>query len=256
MMNPLSVRFDDARLKVNRAYRHLHEVQTIINTFAQLDFCKVVSDRNANTGYYSLKVTATANLPPELALAVGDTVHNLRSALDYIVTAMVGKEDNRVSFPMDATWDKLEKSSTLKRVVSAVPNFDTLLRDVIKPYETGNYALWALGKIDNVDKHKLLIPRYSISRVTGISFNSEDQTITATNETVFIQNSHVMSMMQGRSPFQITNQGKPAISVVFGEGSYFANKPIVPTLFQLCQVTLEAIEAVECFHFGTGLRHP
>lgn len=148
MQSPLSISFDDARLKINRANRHIDEAWTIIAAFAKSDFCKVVSERDADAGNYILKVNATVRAPPELALAAGDTVHNLRSSLDYAITAMVGRKDNRVSFPMDETWDKLEKSSTaLKKVVSAVPKFDIFLRDVIKPYKAGNYALWALGLV-------------------------------------------------------------------------------------------------------------
>jgi hypothetical protein len=56
--------------------------------------------------------------------------------------------------------------------VKAAPNLGPLILDCIKPYKTGNYALWALGKVENIDKHKLLIPSIVLTGLNGVSITA------------------------------------------------------------------------------------
>ena len=218
----VSVRFDDARLKVDRAYRHINETEQVLRTFAGSGICKAVIDQDAEAGRCQIRVEVLKQLPAEIALPIGDAIHNLRTALDYVVTRIVGTGNDRITFPMHEERHNLAKSGQFREVVKAFPKLEFILLDEIKPYRTGNYALWALGKVDNIDKHKLLIPQFSITSIIGVSVENRDKSFTMQGLDVHIEaggiSANLLSIKGLPGPFEITSEGQPAISVGFQQG--------------------------------------
>lgn len=118
-------------------------------------------------------------LPKELPLAIGSGIHSLRSALDTAVSAlmkgMTGKDAERVNFPFHQTERELraefaprfsrcancdisrQKKAKLHELSEYLPEFVDLLFDSFKPWKEGNLALWSLNKLDNFQKHRILL---------------------------------------------------------------------------------------------------
>jgi hypothetical protein len=94
-------------------------------------------------------------------LAVGDAIHNLRSALDHLAYQLVdigteGKgpfED--VYFPISRNAAIYEKAK-VRKVAGMVKEAIGAI-DAVKPYGGGNDLLWDLHRFDILDKHRLLI---------------------------------------------------------------------------------------------------
>src|ERR1700722_9171786 len=96
-----------------------------------------------------------------LALIIGDCVHNLRSALDYIAWRLAGSNfaDRMTLFPIYKTkigFDGMVKRRQLDHVFH--PGALNAIRD-IQPYtrpQREPNQLWFLQELDARDKHKLL----------------------------------------------------------------------------------------------------
>jgi hypothetical protein len=143
------------RVKIERAKKHLRNLEAELITFGKQEFQAVTTDKDSqlqHLGKYRI-------LPFDALPAAGDVVHNLRSALDHLACQLVwvgsGEEPSRrVEFPIakDAATYEGEKARKLEGMCSkAIKAIDAL-----KPYKGGNNALWRIHELDNIDKHREL----------------------------------------------------------------------------------------------------
>lgn len=118
-----------------------------------------MAEEDPQAGERILRVRVRAQPPLRWATIVGDVVHNLRSALDLLACQLVlvngGTDITRTEFPI---WDGPQKfeSKGLRKVEGASQSAVDLIK-AIKPYQGGNDALYRVAKLDNVDKHRLLV---------------------------------------------------------------------------------------------------
>jgi hypothetical protein len=73
------------RVKIERAKKHLRNLETELAEFGKKEFYAVVTDPNSQLrqlGKYRI-------LPFDALPAAGDIVHNLRSALDHLASQLV-----------------------------------------------------------------------------------------------------------------------------------------------------------------------
>jgi hypothetical protein len=124
--------------------------------------------------YYVVRVR---DVPPAISLAAGDIIHNLRGALDHLAFQLyligpggqAGGAGSRIYFPIadDAAKYKAESPRKIKGLARAAIK----AIDAIEPYKGGQTdksdALWRLEKMNNIDKHRLLI-------AVGSQFRSVD----------------------------------------------------------------------------------
>src|ERR1041385_9134971 len=83
--------FAASRLKIERANKHILELNSVFETFVQSDFHKLVVNSDPNTGQDVLQFSILKTLPKDIATIVGDAIHNLRSALDLLICNIVAK---------------------------------------------------------------------------------------------------------------------------------------------------------------------
>lgn len=123
--------------------------------------------------------TVTKALPEDLSAAIGDAVHNIRSALDLMASELVRAatgSDKGVYFPFAPSRTALETQIKEKKFDRAGTDASVLLRRYA-PYRGGNSVLRAIHDLDIIDKHKSLLPdamwsanviRITISEKDGI----------------------------------------------------------------------------------------
>ncbi|KAB7648624.1 hypothetical protein [Polymorphobacter fuscus] len=129
-------------------------------------------------------------LPKEFPLLIGSGVHALRSALDTAVSTLVQGVSKRLSdsvnFPFRGTETELRKDFSpiihncngcgkthtgrvkFKDLARYLPDFQELLFNEFKPWKEGNYNLWALNQLDNIQKHRALL---QVATTTTAAFN-------------------------------------------------------------------------------------
>ena len=104
-------RFAAARLKVERAEKHIADLERIVTSLPSLDFPTVETD--VNSGYKIVKhfVPDMEKIAVDMALIIGDAIHNLRVGLEYVYLGAIERHaptilDEHTRFPSDTTLGK------------------------------------------------------------------------------------------------------------------------------------------------------
>ncbi|MFT8896601.1 MAG: hypothetical protein ABF968_06510, partial [Acetobacter sp.] len=148
------------RLKIDRARQHVVEITQKLNEFLNLKPYSVYIDDTDNS-MRRWRVKIKHHIPPEWSPIIGDALHNARSALDLLATAIALKNApsrrnlSGINFIITRNIQEFEdaakKSNWLRR-----EDIETLKK--LEPYKSGNTNLWRLHRLDIVDKHRSLIP--------------------------------------------------------------------------------------------------
>ena len=149
------------RIKIERAKEHIDDLKPVVDAFrfslTQPDVIGSKSD--PQTGELTFYIIDLPKAPATLSTISGDALHNLRSSLDHLAHQLVlvaGKKPTlRTSFPIFESATKYKAKSPGKVEGMRKDAIDAI--DAIKPYKGGNDTLWLLNKLNNIDKHRLLI---------------------------------------------------------------------------------------------------
>jgi hypothetical protein len=149
-------------LKLKRAKEHIADLNLQISAFFQTNPYRIQIKRDPETRkpiYYMARVDRT---PDCLALIAGDAIQNLMSALDHLAYQLVCSDTsdnppNRdwIYFPIRNSAEEYETSKRGKMKGAHEDTFAAI--DALKPYKGGNDQLWALYRLNNIEKHRLLI---------------------------------------------------------------------------------------------------
>ena len=147
-------------VKVDRAKEHLETISADVRTYLDSKPYAVVAKRAPDTRRMVYFVGSVRAAPLRIPAILGDTIHNLRSALDHLAYQLVWvgsgkKPSSHVYFPIadDRTKYIEQRRRQLKGATSdAIATLDGLM-----PYRGGNDSLWCLNKLNNIDKHRVLL---------------------------------------------------------------------------------------------------
>ena len=149
-------------LKVSRAKEHLGGLERQVAAYLAAAPYKVATKRDAETFRLTYYVDAAASVPDSIALLAGDTIQNLMSALDHLAYQLVccdtgdqPPNPNWVYFPIadDAATYHAKKHG--KMAGARQETFAAI--DALAPYKGGNDPLWTLYRLNNIEKHRLLL---------------------------------------------------------------------------------------------------
>lgn len=153
-------RIEQIRMKVDRARKHFHELKVEIDSFLGTNPYVIGTKRDLQTQrpiYFLAEVHPT---PLKISTILGDTIHNLRSALDHLAYQLVwlgtGKiPSDHIYFPIADDAAKYKQKQ--QRQVKGAPPQAVSAIDALQPYKGGNDVLWRLHILNNIDKHRALI---------------------------------------------------------------------------------------------------
>lgn len=246
--------FQGPKLKVERAYKHISDLQSVLIEFLKTDFYRLHVEKNVD-GSNVLKFEMTGSIPQKMPLIIGDAIHNLRSALDLMTCEIIMECGGTPS--RDTNFYIREKRSELVGLVEngeikiAGCDIVTLITDYIAPYKGGNDALFGLHTLDIQDKHQLLIPLIKVASLHGVS--AEDANGNGVyGMTLSVGEGGKIQPIQTASELHITDYGKPAFNIFFDKGHSLEGKSVLPTLLYLAQVVLDVIQALEKAFLARG----
>lgn len=163
--------YQQALAKHNWAKQHIDKLDNVLAEFRTKNLRAIGEKTDRQTGDVTYYVIEVPVIHSDIPLIVGDVLQGLRCALDYIACGMVvaggGKITSKTKFPIikvAADWEV----SGLRMVAGAHQLAIEVLRS-IKPYEGGNYFLWALHRLNNIDKRRLLLAVCLINSARTIS---------------------------------------------------------------------------------------
>lgn len=164
MAHPL----DGCWTKIERAGDHMEELQSSIARYVEENRFSVVTVRDPDTGEYVGRIKANAPIEPpqRMAALVGDALQNLRCVLDYIVWQLVilgGKTPTiQNQFPV-TDGPEVFKERANRYLKNVPPKYRTRI-EAHQPYQGApeNWWLWALARLNDIDKHRLLLAGVTI----------------------------------------------------------------------------------------------
>jgi hypothetical protein len=158
MRNPL----ESSRLKVERAKHHIQDLDVVLMRFRTEHPHEIVIETEPDTGYKLHKFRLCKPAPyAEVSIIIGDTVNNLRAALDHavyscaIVAGHAAPRYKTCSFPFG------DNESSFNNAVNGRTSVPPEIRACLqrfRAYQGGHVALWALNDMCNRDKHALITP--------------------------------------------------------------------------------------------------
>ncbi len=243
-----------SRFKIEWAKNHINAVEDIVKSIIADNADPIMIQTNAQTGMAVVLVGPKDFIPVTLSLHLGDAVHALNSSLDYLWSGLErsispGIAHSRVSFPRHETWKNLEAdfSPTGKyaAIYVAFPQAKAFILDKVKPCKRSDDPsfIWRLGKIDNINKHRLLISTpYIISFEEGLILEGSDGGRMIQSPEAAIQTQGHPLTIGLTPPVKISNNPKPTVDVVFGEPEHFTRKPVVETLVNLVEAATEVVD--------------
>jgi hypothetical protein len=161
-MTSIPNRVRHVSLKIDRAKIHAAELRDAVRKFIAAKPYKVGTKHDATTRRLVYYIVEALPAPDELSLLAGDALQNLATALDHLAFQLVCKDTGDaplnprgVYFPIADDEAKYDISKRSKLFGASA---ETIARvDAIRPYRGGNDALWRLRRLNNIEKHRLLI---------------------------------------------------------------------------------------------------
>ena len=246
--------FLSSRLKIERAKRHISELNSENYEFLSRKPYKVITKDAPNAGQCSGIISVREKVTVHLPLIIGDAVHNLRSSLDLLACDLVrlnGQSAENVYFPFCLKRDNFEATIKKRHIDRAAPEVVDIIR-TLDPYEGGFFNLRAIHDLDITDKHIQIIPIYHCVNIPYSSF--ADHFPSDTNWFTVLS-TPTERVKDGMELFYtaITDQIKVnqdlniAFDIAFADGQPLERQPIIPTLFQFVSAVEGIIKMFEPF---------
>lgn len=153
------------RIKIARAQIHLRALREGLDEFARSKPYSIIAERDAETGDQLFKVADEPAMPPDFP-EIGDTLYNLRSALDHLAYQLVingaakSAPTTRTSFPIynDATlFADARAQAKMGGMDNAVKMHIEWYQPCFGRHQHRDQALWSLEEYGNIDKHRHLL---------------------------------------------------------------------------------------------------
>lgn len=206
------------------------------------------------TGNHSIAVV-TNEIPPQFGLALGDIIHNMRSALDAAMSGIVKGDDadydRRVNFPIAKDERYVREYFSAKGKGSIVqkknPSLAEFIANEIRPWESENPDLYNLSRLDNLSKHNIVLFVFGKFRFSNFNY------VTAENS-VFYGNVFVVGPGEdfpigvSKSPIQF-EVGEVSARLEIAPGQPFEGEEIfelLPRLGKMTQDVLNRLAAKFC----------
>lgn len=255
--------FNEARLKVWRAKRHIHEISATWESWVQQhpDVGRLTFDPTNCTK----KLNTDIKCPIDISLAVGDCIRCLRSAMDYLVCALARSanpaiSDENLIFPFADKREVVEgffeadrlskkgrtiRAKALYPLYCEYPDLKKIILDKIQPYSADDGAsamgdlLWRVITMDNIDKHRLITPTVQVAGLDTVKFTDGGG----------VYDLAVVGDVLRFGP-EKELEGEPDISVdiIFQPDTRLPMKPIVSALVSGANAVVDSIEIFET-HF-------
>src|SRR3569833_473841 len=241
------------RLKLDRAKRHVDNLQREANAFLAKKPYVLVVREDPNLGEGAITIEQKESIPEAIPLILGDAVHNARSALDILAFGLVGGRAPKpweVQFPFTRNPANLH-STIVQRQINLAGDAVCAAVKALEPYPGGKHGLYELHALDIADKHKIIIVGHRSADLTGNELALMGLPIRGPGvlrfvgrDDLFLYNFPPAPRAQRRAARNKLPDAKqdatvqPRFDLCFAEGEPFAHAPLVGKtreLISLCE---------------------
>jgi hypothetical protein len=254
-------RFEGSRLKVERANKHISDIDSLLQAFVNSDFYNLTVEKDADSGENVLRVAINAGIPAEeYALIIGDALHNLRSALDLVyyetVILCAGTPSKWTKFFVEDTREKLKSrldSALKKKQITKLVH--SLIFDVVKPYQTGNSAIWTLDDWNITDKHQLLVPVFKLVILNQVRFEDEHHRPLPDLRDQFFFGESSIALLKGARGInvKVKDKGHASADILLAQNILKKIQTVGPTLRWIAEEVTNTINQFDALFEGLAL---
>lgn len=156
----MSTRYEQIVAKFNRAKKHFAEFESRFDTFRKESPPEFRAEDYVETGERVYYLKSVPDIPPNLRAIAGDVLQSLRSSLDHLVWHLIEANGQTPTvgvsgFPIFDSRHQYEVGKGRK--VEGMSEIAKQRIDSAYPYDGGNRPLWILNRLNNIDKHRLLL---------------------------------------------------------------------------------------------------
>ena len=248
--------FKSAVSKVKRAGEHIGNIEETLSAIHEAS-THALTIKDHFDGTKSSVEVAIDWVPflarvDHLRVMTGDAVHNLRSALDHLAYGIVStfeEPPNYLYFPIDGDLNSLRAQRSFRIIERLAPDIADLIVREIKPYGDGNLFV-RLNHLDRADKHRFLLTHTGTGTIhVFVSANDDDVPDKAADCLVLIKDDPLSEALRVPRPGTASAAHndrcrRATFDVVFDKGLPFEHEPIVPTMGQLTQLVVRAINVL------------
>jgi hypothetical protein len=240
--------FASSQLKIERANKHIADIKTFIAALP--DRYTVTIEKDPNTGNPVIKhdLRGRDTVATDLAVIIGDAVHNLNCALDHawvtLIKRFVPSAVTKFSkFPIYETEDKLKIALHGAKVDSTAPElFEFIVAD-IQPYMRGNHTLWFIHRLDILDKHRLLIPVLQMAAIDGVVLENERGSREFVSGWGSLEKAPYFMAIE--SGWHIKHNGHVSVAIIFDERTPLYGMDVPDMLSTFATKTLNVVGLLE-----------
>jgi hypothetical protein len=230
--------FSGPLLKVKQSQKHIQCLKKALASYAaRVKFGFRKADI-PETDLVSWTLLFSEPPPEDVSPLIGDSVHNLRSALDLMICDVARLRDEATDFlAFPFAKDEQRSDKEIKnREIARLGNDIVDLVKAEKPYPEGNRALSGLHELDITDKHHMILPAYEAAPFGDIQMGP-----------LSIFPGGVMHMMLGGSITlargnRLTFKQQGEVTAIFPNVSPFPRAPVVEVLDDLAKLVTEIID--------------
>ncbi len=244
----MSDTFESARLKIDRAKKHIAELETIISALPNNSVATIEINPDGGNEVLKHDIRDRDKIISTIALVLGDAVHNLHCALDHAWMSVLTKLcpasiNNQTKFPIFPVRDKVEAALRGIKIDSSAPVLFDLVLNQMKPYAGGNESIWSIHSLDIDDKHRLLLPIIEYASIHGIEVENERGGVTKGGTWGTSQKPpYYVPIPVGR---HFKEKGTVAIAVLFDEGPTFQFADIRDMLWAFAIQVIGVVQSLE-----------
>lgn len=231
--------FHNAHLKVKWAKCHINNLKLCVEQFILSDFYTFGAKKDFYTGQNIVYFEQFKSIKDKIALIVGDSIHNLRAAIDYVAWEIFkGTTINEkyIKFPFDEKRKCLEDSLNGAIKKGASKKVCDFILNTIKPYDGGNIPLWGLHKLDITNKHRFLIRIVDIPYLPNVCVEDDRE---QKHGNITIRPGESLRALFTSNNLHIKSHGKPTVDIIFNGTDVFEGEHVIPTLDKLA-VTVDS----------------
>lgn len=270
-MPTVDERLRHVTLKLERAKEHVGDLNRELRAFLDTKPYGVACKTDPKTRKPVYYVSCVHPIPESIPLIAGDGIQNLMSALDHLAYQIVCSDTmdnppnpNWIYFPIADDAAKYEAKKRGKIEGAAQESFDAI--DALKPYKGGNDLLWILYRLNNIEKHRLLLTVGS--QAEGIHLGQLMATVVRSLPDDFAKRSGMLPGLESLSAFLVPDDkgfplkegfelyiGAPdekpnpkqqfRFTVALNEPGIVEGKPLIETLHQLTTLVEGIVTALK-----------
>ena len=149
-------------LKVERANKHISDLNAAVRCFLDSNPYKIVTKRDPQTRKLIYYLASAETAPSDFSTISGDVLNNLRSTLDHLAQQLYLVGTGGTSYRDKTSFliapSPKEFKAGLQRKVEGMRQdaIDAII--ALEPYIGGQGTdLWTLHRLNNIDKHRLVV---------------------------------------------------------------------------------------------------